>query len=113
MTVSPSEIEMALDALKSQPYDPRVFPLRFLEAHDLPKSTVSRLKASIDTSLLNEDVILPKKFCFRHTEADSGEELARMMGQKATKSSPRFLFTTDGRSFSGFDRNTGSMTTSI
>jgi hypothetical protein len=107
MTVSPSEIEVALDALKSQPYDPRVFPLRFLEAHDLPKSTISRLKASIDTSILNEDVILPKKFCFRHTEADSGEELARMMGQKVTKSSPRFLFTTDGRSFSGFDRNTG------
>jgi hypothetical protein len=107
MTVSPSEIEVALDALKVQPYDPRVFPLRFLEAHDLPKSTISRLKTSIDASLLNADVIIPKRFCFRHTEADPGEELARMMGQKATKSSARFLLTTDGRNISGFDRATG------
>lgn len=103
MAVSPSEIELALDELKRKLYAPSSFFYGFLEAHDAPKATISKIKNASDVD--GSEFIWPRKIIFRG--ATKGNVLAEYEKLRAAnnnrKSGHRFVLVTDGVSISGYD----------
>jgi hypothetical protein len=103
MAVSPSEIELALDELKRKPYSPSSFFFGFLEAHDAPKATISKIRNSSDA--LGVEFVWPRKIAFR--SAPKGHVLKEFEAARAAnsnrKNGPRFVVVSDGVNISGYD----------
>ncbi|TLX16769.1 DNA methyltransferase [Rhizobium sp. MHM7A] len=103
MAVSPSEIELALDELKRKPYSPSSFFFGFLEAHDAPKATISKIRNSSDA--LGVEFVWPRKIAFR--SAEKGHVLKEFENVRAAnsnrKNAPRFVLVSDGVNISGYD----------
>lgn len=103
MAVSPSEIELALDELKRKPYSPSSFFFGFLEAHDAPKATISKIRKSSDAH--GVEFVWPRKIAFR--SAEKGHVLKEFESVRAAnsnrKNAPRFVLVSDGVNISGYD----------
>lgn len=103
MAISPSEIELALDDLKRKPYSPSSFFFGFLEAHDAPKATISKIRNSSDDA--GVEFVWPRKIVFR--SAEKGQVLKEFENVRSAnsnrKNAPRFVLVSDGVNFSGYD----------
>jgi hypothetical protein len=92
-----------LDELKRKPYSPSAFFFGFLEAHDAPKATISKIRNSSDD--LGVEFTWPRKIVFR--SAEKGHVLREFENVRAAnsnrKNGPRFVLVCDGVNVSGYD----------
>lgn len=101
-----AEIEMKLKAFSGLPYDPAAFPYGVLEAYDVPRATMTKLRSgAMNKGEAEGDVLWKGKLFFR--PAPKGKAAATLDGMKASPATaankPRFLISTDGEEVSGLD----------
>ena len=95
-----TEIEFAVKALVSKPYDPATFPFDLIGIYNSPKVTVTKLKSGQTNAAAAEGDVLWKKHLFFRPVRD-GEDVAAAADTLAldpltAKHKPRFIFTTNG-----------------
>ncbi|HEX3670276.1 MAG TPA: DNA methyltransferase, partial [Candidatus Cybelea sp.] len=99
--MNPTEIEFALRALVSKPYDSETFPYDLIAIFNASKMTVARLKSgTTNKAILPGDVLWQKQLFFRpaHPGEDVGATGDVLVADALTaRHKPRFIVTTNGQ----------------
>jgi hypothetical protein len=90
------------------------FPFRLMEAYDASRNEVSKLRMKHPESLIDSDIVWPKKMLYRPAAAGQVQATVEnlkvsLIGKKgaAAKNAPRFIVSTDGDEFIAVDTKTG------
>jgi hypothetical protein len=98
--MNPTEIEFAIKALVTQPYDPATFAFDLIAIYNAPKVTVSKLKSGQTNAAATPGDVLWKKKLFFRSAAPTDDVAAiadRLIADPLTaKHKPRFILVTNG-----------------